>query len=292
MSARRGIAGWVWVSPWLIGAAAFLFIPVILSLYYSFTDYPMLEPPLWAGVSNYARMLEDPTFWLVTKNTAIYVAVSVPLCTILALVLAAVMAGRSRFDRLLQAAVFIPTLVPLIAAAMLWLWMFNGELGLVNRALGLIGIDGPSWLTDRAWVMPALIIMSLWGVGQSVVIYIAALQDVPRQMYEAAKLDGMTAPRRFWHVTLPMLSPVILFNVITLTINAVQVFAIPFVMFRQVDGQNPAGYFYSMYLYDNAFQYGQMGYACAMAWVQLLVIVALTLVMFAASKRLVYYRAA
>lgn len=291
MKLHRPVAGWMFVSPWLIGAAVFLFAPMAMSLYFSFTDYPILEPPLWTGLSNYKRMLGDPTFWLVTKNTAVYVALCVPLSTIVALALAAMMCRNTRFDRFMQSAIFIPTLVPLIASAMVWLWLFNTDLGLVNRALRLISIHGPAWLTDKRWVMPALVIMNLWGVGQSVVIYVAALQDVPEQLYEAAKLDGMGPIRRFWYITVPMVSPVILFNVITLTINAVQVFAIPFVMFRQVDGQNPAGYFYSMYLYDNAFQYGQMGYACAMAWVQLMVILGLTGLMFVVSRKLVYYRA-
>lgn len=287
---ERAWAGWLWVLPWVVGAGAFMFLPMGMSLYYSFTDYSVLEPPLWTGADNYRRLGGDPTFWLVVKNTALYTALSVPLCTLVALVLAAMMAGRSRFDRWMQAAVFVPTLVPLIASAMVWLWLFNGQLGLINRMLAWVGIDGPGWLTDSRFVMVSMVIMSLWGVGQSVVIYVAALQDVPSQLYEAAELDGMGPVRRFCHVTVPMISPVILFNVITLTISAVQVFAVPYVMFRRVDGQNPAGNFYSMYLYDNAFQYLEMGYASAMAWVQLVVILMLTGLMFWASKKLVYYR--
>lgn len=292
MKHTRALAGWIWVSPWLVGASLFLFGPMLLSLYYSFTDYSLLESPMWVGLANYERMLDDPTFWMVVKNTALYVLVAVPLCTLVSLVLASMMAGRTRFDRFLQTAVFIPTLIPLIASAMIWLWMFESERGLVNRALGWLGVTGPGWLSQGEWVLPALLIMSVWSVGQGVIIYVAALQDVPRQLYEAARLDGLGAVRRFVNVTLPMISPVILFNVITLTISAVQVFAVPFVLFRRPDGQNPAGYFYSMYQYDTAFQYNQMGYACAMAWVQLLVVLALTGVMIFASRRLVYYRAA
>ncbi len=289
-SIRRNLHGLLWVSPWLIGAGAFMFLPMAMSLYYSFTDFPMLEPPLWNGLGNYRRMLDDPTFLRVVKNTALYCAVAIPLQTMVAVALAALLNGKVRFSRFFQACIFLPTLVPLIASAMVWMWLFNGELGLVNRLLGRAGITGPSWLIDQNWVMPSLVIMSLWGVGQAVVVYIAALQDVPRQLYEAGRIDGMGPLRQFANVTLPMISPAILFNVVALTINSVQIFAVPFVMFRRPDGTNPAGHFYTHYLYENAFVYGQMGYASAMAWVQLIVVLMLTAVMLVASKRLVHYR--
>ncbi|MCA3004209.1 MAG: sugar ABC transporter permease [Planctomycetaceae bacterium] len=287
---RRELTGWLWVSPWLVGASVFMFLPMGMSLWYSLSDYPLIESPIWTGMGNYQRMMDDPVFWRVVRNTALFGAVSIPLCTVAAVTLAALLAGRVRFSRGFQAAVFLPTLVPLVASAMVWMWLFNGEYGLINRVLAAVGIDGPTWLVDARWVLPTMVIMSLWGIGQSVVIYIAALQDVPEQLYEAARLDGLGAVRRFWHVTLPMISPVILFNVITLTINTLQVFAVPYVMFRRPDGTNPAGHYYTMYLYENAFVYGQMGYASAMAWVQLLVILALTGLMFVVSRRMVHYR--
>jgi multiple sugar transport system permease protein len=211
--------------------------------------------------------------------------------TVFALVLAALLSGGVRFGRFFQAMVFIPTLVPLVAAAMVWSWLFNAEFGLVNQALRGVGITGPNWLLDPAWAVPALVVMNLWSVGQSVVVYVAALQDVPRHLYEAAELDGMGPVRRFWNVTVPMISPAILFNVITLAINTVQVFAAPYIMFRTKDGQNPGGLFYTMYLYDNGFTYLRMGYASAMAWVLLIITMLLTGLMFWASRRMVYYRA-
>ncbi len=284
-------AGLLWVSPWLLGAGVFMFLPMAMSLYFSFTDYPLIESPLWVGLGNYRRMIADGTFWLVVRNTALYAAATIPACTIVSLVLAAVLNRAGRMGKLVQAVVFVPTLVPLIASAMVWSWLFNGEYGLINRALGVMGITGPNWLVERAWVMPALVIMSLWSIGQAVVVYVAALQDVPEQLYEAARLDGMGPVRQFVHVTLPMISPIVLFNVITLAINQVQVFAAPYVMFRLPDGQNPAGYFYTQYLYENAFVYGQMGYASALAWVQLLTVLGLTGLMLLASRKLVYYRA-
>lgn len=289
MSARANLRGLAWVSPWLIGSAAFMFLPMALSLYYSLTDYPLLEPPLWCGLDNYRTMAGDATFARVVWNTAVYCVLSIPLQTALALVLAAMLNGRVRWSRFFQACIFLPTLVPLIASAMVWMWIFNGEYGLINRLLAMVGITGPTWLVDARWVMPSMVIMSLWGVGQAMVVYLAALQDVPRQLYEAARLDGMGPVRQFTRVTLPMISPAILFNVIVLTINCVQVFAVPYVMFRRPDGTNPAGHFYTMYLYENAFVYGKMGYASAMAWVQLLVVLALTGVMLLASRRLVHY---
>jgi multiple sugar transport system permease protein len=289
-TARNNLRGLLWVSPWLIGAAAFMFVPMALSLYYSFTNYPLLEPPLWCGLDNYGRMLDDPTLWRVVKNTAIYCLFAIPIQTVIAVVLAAMLNGKVRGARFFQACIFLPTLVPLIASAMVWMWLFNGELGLINRLLGLVGIQGPTWLVDKNWVMPAMVLMSLWGIGQAVVIYIAALQDVPRQLYEAGRIDGMGPVRQFVNVTLPMISPAVLFSVIALTINSVQVFAVPYVMFRRPDGQNPAGHFYTMYLYENAFVYGQMGYASAMAWLQLLVVLVLTGVMLLMSRKLVHYR--
>ncbi len=287
----RTLRGLVWSSPWLLGSGLFLLLPIAMSLGLSFTDYPLIEAPLWSGLSNYTRMAGDEKFWLVVRNTLAYTLATVPVCTVVSLVLAALLNRPGRFTRVVQAVVFLPTLVPLMASAMVWLWLFNGEHGLINRVLSLAGIAGPNWLIDQRWVPVSMVLMSLWSVGQAVVVYIAALQGVPQSLYEAARLDGMGPIRQFTAVTLPMISPVVLFNVITLVINQMQVFAAPYVMFRRPDGQNPAGYFYTQYLYENAFVYGQMGYACAMAWVQMLAVLGLTGLLLLASTRLVHYRA-
>lgn len=290
-SAKRAwLAGVLWTSPWLIGGAFFLLLPMALSLYYSFTEYSLLEPPLWAGLDNYKRLIGDERVILSVRNTLLFSALFIPLATALSLVLAAALAGRTRVARIAQACIFIPTLVPMVASAMIWMWLFNGEYGLINALLRSLGVAGPNWLVDRAWAVPALVVMSLWSIGQGVVIYVAALQDIPEQLYEAARLDGMGRAGRFFRVTLPMISPQVLFNVIVLTINTLQVFAQPYIMFRTKDGQNEGGLFYSMVLYDNAFVYQQMGYASAMAWVQLLAVLALTGVLFVVSRRMVYYR--
>jgi multiple sugar transport system permease protein len=304
----RGRAEWAhtarglfWVSPWIVGFAAFLALPLGMSFYYSLTDYSVLEKPVWVGLDNYRVLAMDPIFWKVMRNTAIYALFSIPLGTVLAVLIAALLNQKVRGLAFFRAAVFVPTLVPLVAASMVWMWLFNGEYGLINQALNavferlnpLLGTHwhGPNWLGEARWGMPALVVMSLWGIGQAVVIYLAALQDVPEQLHEAACIDGLGAAGRFWHVTIPMISPVILFNVVLAIINAWQVFAVPYVMTKGVGGPERSMYFYTHYLYDNAFLFGpKMGYACAMAWIQLLIILALTAITFWVARRYVYYR--
>ena len=284
--------GWLWIAPWIIGFVAFLLIPMAMSLYYSFTDYPLLEKPVWIGLDNYKRMFSDDVFIGSVLKTAFFACIYIPLATIISLVVASMLAARTRGEAFFTSAVFLPTLVPMAASAMVWLWLLNGEHGLINRVLRYFGLGGPNWLSDTRWVMVSVVLISLWGVGQMVVTYVAALKDVPEQLYEAAELDGMGPIRRFFAITLPMISPVILFNVITLTIGTLQVFVIPYIITKATPGGDPrAMYFFTMYMYDNAFVYGQMGFASAMAWVQVLVTLALTALTFIVSKRAVYYRA-
>ncbi len=294
--------GLAFISPWLVGFGVFMLAPIAMSLYYSFSDYSVLEPPLWAGGENYARLWHDPVFWKVLRNTLVYTGIAVPLSTIAAIAIACLLHADIRGRAFWRAVVFLPSLVPLVAAAMVWMWIFNGELGLLNSALdpvlGLVNavlgthLRGPNWLGSPGWVMPSLLIMSLWGIGNAVVIYLAALGDVPESLYEAASLDGVSPAGRFRHVTLPMISPVVLFNVIIGVIAAWQVFAVPYVMLGSSGGPDRAGYFYTMYLYNNAFPYGKMGYASAMAWIQLLIVLVLTGMTMLLSRRMVYYRGA
>jgi multiple sugar transport system permease protein len=177
-----------------------------------------------------------------------------------------------------------------MAAAMVGLWLLNARFGLINLVLGGLGVATPNWLEDPPWAIPALVLTAVWGVGQMVVVYIAAINEVPASLYEAARLDGMGAVRRLVHVTLPMISPAILFNTVTLTIASFQAFVMPYVLFRNERGQRAAGDLYNLYLYDNAFVYQKMGTASAMAWLQLVVVLGLTGLMLAASRRLVHYR--
>jgi multiple sugar transport system permease protein len=282
----RGLA---FLSPWLIGFVVFTIVPISLSLYYSFCHYSLLQPPLFKGLDNYRDLAGDPVFWKVLGNTGVYAAMALPLGMLAALGIAMLLNSKIAGVSIYRTIVFLPSLVPTVASAMLWLWLFNAKLGLINITLRAIGIQNPpGWLTDMHWAMPALVLMSFWGVGNMVVIYLAGLQDVPRELYEAADIDGASSLRKVWHVTLPAISPVIFFNLILAIIGTLQVFATPFIL----TGGGPARstYFYTMYLYDNAFSYLKMGYASAMAWVQLLIVLVLTALAAWSSKRWVHYQ--
>lgn len=288
---RENSAGFLWISPWILGLTAFTLLPMAMSLSYAFTDYPLLEAPIYVGWENFSRLATDPKYLHAAGRTLAYGCVVVPASTAVALVLAAMVNASPRWGRLLQAAFFLPTLVPSIAAAMIWIWLYNGKQGLINQSLSLVGMQGPNWLADASWVFPAIVLVSLWTVGHSMVVYQAAMRQVPESLYEAAALDGMGPVRRFFHVTLPMISPSILFNVVTLIIGTLQVFAIPALFSGANEGTDPQAFnFYTNELFNQAFLNGQMGYACAMAWVQLVFVLALTGLTFAASSRLVHYR--
>jgi len=290
MRRSRQLAGLLWTAPWWLGFLFFLAVPMGMSLYLSFCDYPLLQPPVFTGAQNYRHLAVDPVFHKVLGNTFIYAAGAIPLGTLVAVLLAVLLNRRVRGQGLFRTCIFVPTVVPVVATAVLWLWALNEQYGLLNQALGVVGIGGPAWLASPGWAMSSLILVSLWGVGSPVVIYLAGLQDVPEELYEAARLDGASPVRQFWHVTLPGISPVILFNVIIAIIGTWQIFALPYVMSNP--GPERGTYFYTMYLYDNAYRFLKMGYASAMAWIQLLIILALTGLVFWVSRRMVHYRGA
>lgn len=292
MTSRGGNwrAGLLWTAPWWLGFLLLLVFPMGMSLYISLCDYPLLQPPVYVGAANYQALAQDPVFHQVVWNTMVYAVLAIPVGTVLAVLLAALLNQNVRGQALFRTCVFVPTVVPLVAVAVVWMWMLNPEFGLVNQGFRLAGVAGPAWLNSPHWAMFALVLVSLWMIGTPVVIYLAGLQDIPQELYEAALVDGASRLRRFWHVTLPGLGPVILFNVIVGIIATWQVFALPYVMWRSRPGPDRAVYFYTMYLYDNAFKYLKMGYASAMAWIQLLIILALTGLVFWASRRMVHYR--
>jgi multiple sugar transport system permease protein len=304
---RRELRQWgkaaVFLSPWLAGFLLWTLLPVGMSLYYSFCDYSMLHKPLWIGLGNYRQLIwgqnaignwGDPVFWQSLGNTLYYAAMALPAATVVSLGLAMLLNAKVGGQSVYRTIIFLPTLVPAVASAMLWLWLFNSKLGLINTAILKLTTwaghpwAGPGWLTQANWAMPALALMSLWGVGGTVVIYLAGLQDVPVELYEAAEIDGAGAWSRLWHVTLPTLSPVIFFNLVMAIIGTLQVFAVPYMMTG--GGPMRSTYFYTMYLYDNAFTYLRMGYASAMAWVLLVLIVALTGLAFWSSRHWVHYQ--
>lgn len=281
-------SGLAFLSPWLIGFSLFTFLPIVLSFYYSLCDYSLLQKPLYTGLDNYRALAADPVFWKSLVNTGYYALMALPAGMLVSLGLALLLNADVKGQAIYRTIFFLPSLVPAVASAMLWLWLFNAKLGLINVLLGKIGISGPQWLASQEWAMPALALMSLWGVGNTVVIYLAGLQDVPRELYEAAEIDGANPWQRLRNVTLPMISPVIFFNLVMAIIGSMQVFAVPYIMTG--GGPARATYFYTMYLYDNAFNFLRMGYASAMAWVQLLIILCLTGFAFWSSKRWVHYQ--
>ncbi len=280
--------GLAFLSPWLIGFFGFTLVPVVLSLYYSVCDYSLLQQPYYTGLDNYRALMADPVFWQALRNTGLYALMALPAAMMVSLGLALLLNADIKGQAIYRTIIFLPSLVPAVASAMLWLWLFNARLGLINVLLGKIGIAGPPWLASQQWALPALALMSLWGVGQTVVIYLAGLQDVPRELYEAAELDGANPWQRLRNVTLPIISPVIFFNLIMAIIGTMQVFSIPYIMTG--GGPARATYFFTMYLYDNAFNFLRMGYASAMAWVQLLIILCLTGLAFWSSRKWVYYQ--
>jgi len=289
---RNLLKGLAFLSPWLVGFSAFMFLPIVLSLYYSLCDYNLLQPPAFIGTANYHALLSDSVFWRSLRVTLLYALISVPMGLFVSLGVAMLLNVRLRAQPIFRTLVFLPSLVPTIASAILWKWMYNQRLGLINRAvepiLGWFHLPSPPWLDQSNWVVPSLAIMSVWSAGNTVVIYLAGLQDVPRELYEAAELDGAGPTGRLWHVTIPMISPVIFFNLVMAIIGILQVFDTPFMMTK--GGPNRASYFFTYYLYDNAFTYLKMGYASAMAWIQLLLVLVLTGIAFLSSKKWVHYQ--
>jgi multiple sugar transport system permease protein len=264
-----------------------------ISLYTSLCDYPLLQPPVYVGAENYTALVADPIFHKVLVNTLIYAVFAIPLGTIAAVLLATLLNQPVRGQALFRACVFVPTIVPIVAIGVVWLWMLNPQYGLINQGLRSLGVqDVPTWLQSPGWAMTSLVLVSLWSIGSPVVIYLAGLQEIPEQLYESARLDGANLVRQFWHVTLPGISPVILFNVVIGIITTWQIFALPYVMLKGSPGPDRSTYFYTMYLFDNAFRYLKMGYASAMAWIQFLIILALTGLVFWIGRRAVHYRGA
>ena len=298
---RRLFSGLGFTSLWIIGFSMFLLYPVGASLFYSFCDYSILKKPVWIGVENYQKLFQDDVFWLSLRNTLFYALFSVPLGMVVSLALALLLNVEVKGRPVFRTIFYLPSIVPLVASSMLWLWIFNGQYGILNWVLtpifSLWGDTPPAWLGDPAWSKPALVLMSLWGVGNSMVIYLAGLQDVPKELYESAAIDGASAWRRFWHITLPTISPVVYFNVIMGIIGSLQVFTQVFVIAGGIGANaNPLeGYparstlLYTIYLFATAFFDLRMGYASAMAWVLFLLIALLTWLATKVAAKRVHY---
>jgi multiple sugar transport system permease protein len=294
-SRRQLRAGLGFTALWVVGLGVFTAYPVLASVYYSFCDYSVLTSPVWIGTENYQRLWQDDLFWRALRNTLYFAVFSVPLGAIASLSLALLLNQDVRGRPFFRALFYLPSIVPAVASSMLWLWIFNGQYGLLNYVLtpilGIIGLQPPIWLADPNWAKPALVMMSLWGVGNSMIIYLAGLQDVPKELFEAAEIDGAGTWRKFWHITLPCISPVIYFNVLMGTIGALQVFTQAFIMSGGTDDGSPARstLFYALYLFGQAFYQLRMGYASAMAWILFVMIVTLTWLATKLSAKHVHY---
>lgn len=282
--------GLLFASPYIAGFLAFTLYPIAASLYYSFCQYNVVRPPVWVGLENYqALFFEDPRFWKSLYNTLYFTVFSVPLSLAFSIGLAMMLNRKIRGMAVYRTIFFLPTIVPIVASSVLWLWVLNPDSGLINGALRQFGIEGPGWIASEHWAKPSLILMSLWSVGGAMVIFLAGLAEVPQTLYEAADIDGAGRWMKFRHVTLPMLTPVILFNLIMGLINSLQYFTQVYVMTGGKGTPVDSTMFYPLYLYRNSFYYLRMGYASAMAWLLFLVILGATLALLASSKRWVHY---
>ena len=289
---RESRAAYLFIAPWIVGFVVFTAGPMVASLWLSFTDYSLVEPGHAVGAANYQQLLDDPRVAKSLANTFVYAALFVPLGTVVALGLAMLLHRVGRAAGFFRTVFYLPVMTPAVAAGAMFLLLLNGQRGLVNQVLGWFGITGPNWTTDPAWLKPSLAVVSLWTVGGSIIIYLAALNNVPRQLHEAALLDGAGPVRRFVSVTLPMISGALFFTVITHTIAAMQMFDQAYTMFygpQQKSTASDESLVYMVYLFQNAFEFFKMGFASAMAWVLFVIILVITVVQVRVGNRFVYY---
>ncbi|MCY0902945.1 MAG: sugar ABC transporter permease [Firmicutes bacterium] len=281
---REALAFYTFTSPWILGFLIFTIGPIIASLVLSFTNWDMFQAPTWIGLQNYQNLVVNtPLFWIALQNTAYYAFITVPLGIVIALILAVLLNQPLKLRRWFRAAFYLPSTLPTVSVVLLWSWLLAPQ-GLVNEALGIFGIKGPAWFVDPAWEKPGLILMALWGAGGGTVLFLAGLQGIPQYLYEAASLDGATVWNKLTHITIPMLSPIILFNLVTGIIGAMQVFTQVYIV-----GTNDSTLMMVPYLFQEAFQDFNMGFASAIAWVLFLIIIVFTLLILRWSSMWVYY---
>ncbi len=290
-AAREALWGYAFAMPWVLGLLIFVGGPIIASFVLSFTDYNIVRAPRWAGIANYTQaFVQDELFWPSLRRTFYYAIMVVPIGLVGSLLLALALNQGLKGTTIFRTLFFIPHLTPTVAMAILWQWILHPQVGPLNYALTRIGVASPpGWLSEPKWAIPSLILISTWsGVGGNrMLIFLAGLQGVPDEFYEAAEIDGAGGMAKFWHITLPMLSPTILFNLILGVIGALQVFAMAFVATE--GGPAWATWFFALHIYRNAFQYFKMGYASALAWIFVAIVMSLTYLQLSLSNRWVYY---
>ncbi|MDA0334980.1 MAG: sugar ABC transporter permease [bacterium] len=287
----ESIAGYVFVSPWLLGLFLLTAGPILVSIVYSFCRYDVLHPAEFVGLDNYRRLFtDDPLFWKSLANTA-FMMLGVPVGMVVGLAIAMLLNTEVKGMQAYRTVYYLPAIVPMVAASLLWIWVLNPEVGLLNSLLRTFGVsDPPNWLQSSSWLVgskTSIILMGLWSAGSGMVIWLAGLKGIPQHLYEAAEIDGAGLLGRFRHVTLPMLSPYIFFNLIMGVIGTMQVFTQAYIMTQ--GGPDDSTMFYAYYLFNNAFRYFKMGYASALAWILFLVVLALTIFQLKIAPRWVHY---
>jgi multiple sugar transport system permease protein len=284
---RDELTGYAFLAPWLIGLLTFTAGPMVASAVLAFTDYNVIQPAQWVGLANFKNLFEDPRFYLSLYNTAYYTFLGVPAQLTVAMILALLVNQRVRFTNFFRSAYYIPTITPVVASIYLWVWIFNYDYGMINALLHLVGLGPVNWLWDPGIAKLAIIVFSLTRVGTQMVIFLAALQGVPEELYESAAIDGANGFRQFLHVTVPMISPLIFLNLVLGVIGSFQVFTVAFIATQ--GGPVDSTLFYVLYLYHHGFENFKMGFASAMAWVLFAVIIFFTFVQFRLSRTWVYY---
>jgi multiple sugar transport system permease protein len=288
LSKREARTAYLLIGPWILGFIVFTLGPMLASLIFSFSNYSIVSSPKLIGLANFIEIFfGDYRFWLSLRVTLTYAIFAIPMGLIIGLLLALLLNTKVPGISIWRTLFYTPSVVSGVAVAILWLYLFNPQYGLINWMLGLIGIKGPGWLASPDWALWALIIMSLWGVGGGMIIYLAGLQGIPTQLYEAAEVDGASKIRQFFSITLPLITPVLFYNLVIGIISTFQIFTSVYVMTD--GGPVERTLFYNLYLYNNAFRYQRMGYASALAWILFVIVLVLTLLVFRSSAMWVYY---
>jgi multiple sugar transport system permease protein len=295
----RTRSGILFAFPWIIGFLAFSLYPICVSFYYSLTEFNLFKEPKWVGLSNYTALFSDEKFFKSLWNTFYMVIIGTPVSLVVALLLAVLLNQKIRGLPVFRTIFYLPSIVPTVAASLLWLWILNPKVGVLNSLLGYLGMPKPNWLMDPNWTKPALILIGIWGVGNMMIIFLASLQDVPRSLYEAAEMDGANTIQKFFRITLPSVSPVIFFQLIMNIIYYFQYFTQAYLIINgsstgsglndATGGVENSMLFYSLYLFHNAFSFFKMGKASAMAWILFIIVVAVTAIIFKTQDRWVTY---
>jgi len=289
LSRREAMLGYMFISPWLIGLLLFSLLPLLATLALSFMKWDIHNPPKWVGLDNYADLFEDPLFFKSMKVTMLYSAFHIPINLFFGLMLSLLLNVKIPLMNFFRTLFYLPSVITGVAVAILWIWVLDGNLGLLNNMLSWFGIKGPAWLQDPNWVLPSYILISLWGVGGNAVIFLGGLQNIPQHLYEAAKMDGAGRLRIFWKVTLPLLTPTLFFLLLMGIIGSFKMFTTAYMVGGGEGGPDHAGLFYMLYLYQKAFISLKMGYASAMAWVGGGISLIFAIILYKTQRMWVYY---